>query len=144
VRQAGRAALGAKRSRVQEICAGNSRKKRRRRRRKRSGSLRIFSMSNRSVAVSRLRKLQLLNGAGSAQRALINTASARRRQQARLLPVPCYLLTVTVSAKLRAAFLCYPQKSYPFSSPPWPNQLSRFAPGASTMAGPRCGAILTI
>jgi hypothetical protein len=35
------------------------------------------------------------------------------RQQARLLPVPYYLLSVTVPAELRGAFLRYPQELYP-------------------------------
>jgi Putative transposase/Transposase zinc-binding domain len=36
-----------------------------------------------------------------------------RRQQARLLPVPYYLLTVTVPAELRGAFLHFPEELYP-------------------------------
>jgi hypothetical protein len=36
-----------------------------------------------------------------------------RRQEARLLPVPYYLLTVTVPAELRGVFLLYPQEFYP-------------------------------
>lgn len=36
-----------------------------------------------------------------------------RRQEARLLPVPYYLLTVTVPAELRAAFRWYPRELYP-------------------------------
>jgi hypothetical protein len=35
-----------------------------------------------------------------------------RRQQARLLPEPCYVLTVTVKADLRDVFLHYPQELY--------------------------------
>jgi hypothetical protein len=33
--------------------------------------------------------------------------------EARLLPVPYYLLTVTVPAELREVFLLYPQELYP-------------------------------
>ena len=36
-----------------------------------------------------------------------------RRQEARLLPVPYYLLTVTVPAELRSAFLLFPEELYP-------------------------------
>ena len=35
-----------------------------------------------------------------------------RRQEARLLPLPYYLLTVTVPAELRGVFLRYPQELY--------------------------------
>ena len=40
-------------------------------------------------------------------------AQWRRRQQARLLPVPYYLLTLTVPGQMRDAFLHFPQELYP-------------------------------
>ncbi|MGA7391663.1 MAG: transposase zinc-binding domain-containing protein, partial [Terrimicrobiaceae bacterium] len=36
-----------------------------------------------------------------------------RKQEARLLPVPYYLLTVTVPAEMRSVFLRFPQELYP-------------------------------